>query len=161
MWDHFISCCPEPVSLSPSSIFRCAYCYVLLYLVFMDILCILHSFQTANVWFWPFFQPHLGIRSQSPRERTLHKYKHWDAYQVKELLKTDISRKRKLLPQLFHVTQRDESVKERWESRHQVHGNAKSCESCNKGRTVECCEELVAVKKREVIKSFKINCVQS
>lgn len=42
---------------------------------------------------------------------------------MKELLKTDISRKRKLLLQFFHVIQRDESVKERLESRHQVHGN--------------------------------------
>lgn len=80
---------------------------------------------------------------------------------MKELLKTDISRKRKLLLQFFHVIQRDESVKERLESRHQVHGNGKSCESCNKDRTVECCEELVAVKKQEVIKNLKTNCVQT
>lgn len=65
-----------------------------------------------------------------------------------------------MLAQLFHVTERVESVEQRWESRDQIHRKGKSCESCKRGRTVERYEELVAVKKQEAIKRLKISCVQ-
>lgn len=68
--------------------------------------------------------------------------------------------KRKLLAQIFHVTERVESLKQRQESRDQIHRNGKIFESCKKGKTVEPYEELAAVKKQEVIKSLKISCIQ-